>query len=135
MANPLDLVSEVLVPIMTDQFGQVITDSLRHLLEGAEEDLRTFGLQIAEGLVHATLSGDTAWVEECKAQALVLIEINRLRVVNQNTSLVLQVLEAVIGMALRAGLAVAAQALLGQGDLGGGRSLLDQLSGFGRKGD
>ena len=82
------------------RIGATIVEGLQGLVEGAEEDLRTFGLYIAEDMVDAIQRGDTNWEKEIMAQASLLLEINRLRAVNHNHARLMQVLHALVRMGL-----------------------------------
>jgi hypothetical protein len=99
----VSLVSEVTDhawAVLEGRIGHTIVEGLQGLVDGAAEDLRTFGLTIAEDMVRAIQRGDAEWEHEIKAQARLLLEINRLRAVNANYAILMQVLHALVRMGL-----------------------------------
>lgn len=98
--NTLEEISEVAWDSLRGRIGGTIVTGLHGLLEGAEEDIRTFGAYIAQDLVDAIQRRDTSWEKEIKAQAGLLMEINRLRAVNANHALLMQVIHALVRMGL-----------------------------------
>ncbi len=63
--------------------ADAVKASLRGVLDGAERDLQTFGIAIANDLVAAARSGEAALVDECVHQAKTLAEVQRLRAVRE----------------------------------------------------
>lgn len=127
LPDPTDIVSDVLWPLATERFGETISYALQDLVKGTEEDLRSFGLQIARNMTIAAVRRDAEWGRELRAQALGLLELNRIRVTNKRRELVLRILEALCRMAIQAGLAAASQALFKNGEPVLGYDLLDKL--------
>lgn len=99
MTDPAD-VAETVWAALEGRLAGTITDGLKGLLDGAEEDIRTFGLYMAQDLVLAIRRKDAAWEHEIRAQAGLLMEVNRLRAANAQHALVMQVLHALIRMGL-----------------------------------
>lgn len=69
-----------------DEIASVLEDGGKGLLEGAQEDVRLYAQGIANNMVAALKVSDevkrAALVDELKAQAQMLLEINRLRADN-----------------------------------------------------
>lgn len=101
--NPLEEIAQTAWDALQGRLASTIVEGLRGLVDGAEEDLRTFGLYIATDLVNAIRRNDAAWEAEVRAQARVLLEVSRLRAVNANHAILMQVLHALV----RTGLEVA----------------------------
>lgn len=78
------------------ELAQVITEQLRNLISGATEDLQTAAAEISANALEAAAAGRPDLVDECQAQARVLLEENRLRAVGGSWTAVEAVLGAVI---------------------------------------
>lgn len=87
------------------ELRDVLRDSLSGVLEGANSDLTNYFNDIAQDLTRAMRRGDSKLTEEIKAQALALLEINRIRVVGAQS----RVFDAILNTAIR----VASAILLG----------------------
>lgn len=111
--NPFGGVPELVRSALEEKLGDYIVDALDDLLSGAEEDIRTFGLQIAHAAVVAGVRQDEDWLGEIRAQVDLLLEANRIRVVRKQNWLVMQVIEAIVRTAFKTALAFGAQALSG----------------------
>lgn len=98
--NPLNEISATVWEGLQGRLAGTIVEGIKGLVEGAEEDMRTFGLYIAVDLCDAIRRDDKEWEREIKAQCGVLLEINRLRVVNHQRALLMQVLHALVRMGL-----------------------------------
>lgn len=86
--NPSSLVEDV---------ARVLREQLDALLFGASEDLQRAAAQISANAVAAAASGRADLVDECRAQARVLLEENRMRAVGGSWAAV----EAVLGGVIR----------------------------------
>ncbi len=80
--------------------GEVV-EGLKGLVDGAEADLREFGLAIAADLVRAVGAKDEALLAELQHQLPVLAEINRIRLVNATWEQVYAVLSIIGRVALK----------------------------------
>lgn len=78
-----------------------VVNVLRTLLDGAEEDIKTFGTAIASDMVRAIRDGNELLEQELVAQAKVLGEINRVRAVRVTWDEVGSVLTSLGKMALK----------------------------------
>lgn len=68
-------------PPLVDALLAPLTSALRTVLVGADEDLRTYAQAIALDVAALTDSASpSAGLDELEAQALLLVEVNRLRV-------------------------------------------------------
>ncbi len=94
-------ITEAAWALLEGELGKLIANGIRGLVEGAEEDLRTFGLFMAQDMVTAIRRGDAAWAREIKAQAKILLEINRLRAVNHNHEVLMNVIHALVSTGLK----------------------------------
>jgi len=68
---------------VVDALGDVLSKRLSALVEGAEDDLRAYGKDIAKGIIVALRSGRQDLRDELKDQAIMLGEIHRIRVSNE----------------------------------------------------
>jgi hypothetical protein len=93
----LDL-SKIDLERLKGSLGQLLTDALagrspllqslvaegqaavKPIIEGAERDLREFGLEIAGDMVVAKATGNEAWIAELRAQIRAIGERTRVRV-------------------------------------------------------
>lgn len=125
--DPTDVVTDVVWPLVTQRFGTILVQSVQDLVEGAEEDLRTFGLAIARNTVLAIVSRDEEWLSELRGQAQGLLEINRIRVSNESRELVLRILESLVRMAMQAALGAATATMFKLGNLDEAQNLLGLL--------
>lgn len=98
--NPVQEITEAAWESLQGRIQGTVIEGLRGLVDGAEEDLRTFGAYIAADMVDAVRRGDLEWEREVRAQARILLEINRLRAVNADHALLMQVLHALVRMGL-----------------------------------
>lgn len=112
LPDPLSYVPEVIAPWLQGNLGPVILDALKDIINGAEEDLRTFGMSMAQHMVQAVVRGDKEWQGEIGAQAKLLMEIHRIKVAKKNRALVERILLALIQTALKTGVAVAASTII-----------------------
>lgn len=86
--------------------GETIRDafvtSVRDFVSGAEEDLQKYGSAMARHAVIAIARGDLALGREVKHQALLLLEINRLRVAKKHEATLVKIADAILSYAVRA---------------------------------
>ena len=80
-----------LVKELQSQGEELFTEAFEDVLDGAKEDLRRFGRDMAKDAASAALLADESERFEClreiRAQTKALIELNRLRVVNEQWEL------------------------------------------------
>lgn len=69
--------------LVREELSGVISDSLVELVEGAEEDLKTYGVEIANGMIIAMRLGRADLRAELKDQVGMLAEIHRIRLSNE----------------------------------------------------
>lgn len=98
--NALDEITQLTWDILQDRIQDTLVTGIRGMVDGAEEDLRAFGYAIAGDMVQAVMRGDVTWEKEVRAQALLLLEMNRLRAVNANYALLMQTIHAIVRMGL-----------------------------------
>lgn len=69
---------------MVEVLGTQVAERLQGLVEGAEEDLRSYGLAIAKDLIVAVRTGNkTKLLKELYDQAQLLAEVHRIRMSNE----------------------------------------------------
>ncbi len=61
------------------EIAEIVEDALDELTDASQEDLRKFGLRIAQGVVHAAKSNDPRLLRGIKGQARMLAEMQRIR--------------------------------------------------------
>lgn len=79
------------------ELGEVLSEALSDVVEGAAGDLKTFGADIATDMVASIAAGNTAMTNELKAQIRVLGAINKIRASNAAWG----ILDAVTSIAMR----------------------------------
>lgn len=84
-----------------DALEAEVKEALAGLIEGAEDDLKSYGRDIAVNMVIALQSGNAAMREELVAQAETLAEIHRIKAVNAQWALIGSIQKAVYGVAFR----------------------------------
>ena len=62
------------------ELGDDLTERLQYLVEGAEEDIKAYGLEIAESMVIAVRSGRKDLQDELGDQLIMLAEIHRIEI-------------------------------------------------------
>lgn len=87
--------------IIRDELGDIIKESLIELVEGAEEDLKSYGMEIARGMIVAIRTGRADLRRELQSQVVMLGEIHRIRFTNEAKV----VLDRVIDIGMRLGAA------------------------------
>ncbi len=92
---------------LRQEIADTVVSALQGILDGAEADLRQFGLVIAQDAVAVVSLGRPDLLPEIEGQILLLVELNRLRVVNEQHALLKQLLMALLRVAVQTGLAVA----------------------------
>ena len=85
--------------IIREELSGVIEDSLAELVEGAEEDLKSYGVEIANNLIIAMRTGRADLRRELQDQFVMLAEIHRIRL---NTA-AKDVLDNIINIGMRLG--------------------------------
>lgn len=80
-----------------EEIAKVLAEELEGLLKGASEDLQIAATRISTNAIAAASTGRQDLVDECRAQARVLLEENRLRSIGGSWTAV----EAVIGAVIR----------------------------------
>ena len=85
--------------IIREELSGVIEDSLAELVEGAEEDLKSYGVEIANSLIIAMRTGRADLRRELQDQFVMLAEIHRIRL---NTA-AKDVLDNIINIGMRLG--------------------------------
>lgn len=88
-----------------------VLEGMKPYLEGAQDDLKTFGAAIAKDLIRAVREKRDDLVKELGHQLEGLAEINRIRLVNASWEQVKNILEIVARVAMKA-LAAAAVAAI-----------------------
>ena len=86
--------------LLKTELGDIISESLTGLVEGAEEDLKSYGLEIARSMVVAIRTGRADLRRELQDQAVMLGEIHRIRFNNEAQSVLNKVMD--IGMRIGA---------------------------------
>lgn len=92
---------------LTEELTTIATESLTELAEGAEADLKSFGAEIAGGMIVALRAGDKELREELKLQLRALGEVHRIRLVQEQWDAVSKALS----IAMRVGGTVLAAAV------------------------
>jgi hypothetical protein len=85
--------------VIREELGSIVSESLYELVEGAEDDLREFGMEIARGMIVALRTGRDDLRRELQDQVVMLGEIHRIKV---NTA-AKDVLDKVIDIGMRLG--------------------------------
>ena len=85
--------------IIREELSSVISESLYELVEGAEEDLKAYGVEIANSLIISMRTGRADLRRELQDQCVMLAEIHRIRL---NTA-AKDVLDNVINIGMRLG--------------------------------
>ncbi len=85
--------------LMKMELGALISESIVELVEGAEEDLKTYGLEIANNMIVAIRLGREDLRRELQDQLVMLGEIHRIKVSNAGEA----VLNRVIDIGMRIG--------------------------------
>lgn len=80
----------------------VLKDELIGVVEGASQDIENFLVDISQDLTRAMRSGNSELTDEIKNQSMVVLELNRLRVVGTQ----MRVLDRILGTALGIGTAL-----------------------------
>lgn len=92
-------------------------------LQGAQEDLDRWAFDISESVIAAARTGDKERLKELKAQALGILEVNRLRAVKQADALLERAIDASLEVAFQVSLVLLSS---GSSALG---NLSDKLAG------
>jgi hypothetical protein len=87
--------------VIREELGDIISESLTELVEGAEADLKAYGVEIARGMIVAIRTGRNDLRRELQDQAVMLGEVHRIRVSNEAKV----VLDKVIDIGMRLGVA------------------------------
>jgi hypothetical protein len=119
--------NELIYEPLVKQLGQLFVDGLRDMIEGSEEDLREYGLRVGKLLVAAIAKRNTDLQSESRAQFLMLLEKNRLRVAKKQQRAFQKAMDMVLRIAIKVGAAFVGEALIGAGLQGEGTDLLDKL--------
>jgi len=69
--------------LLKTELGNILSESLAELVEGAEEDLKAYGLEIARSMVVAIRTGRADLRRELQEQAVMLGEVHRIRFNNE----------------------------------------------------
>ena len=85
--------------IIREELSGVISESLYELVEGAEEDLKAYGVEIANSLIIAMRTGRADLQRELQDQVVMLAEVHRIRL---NTA-AKDTLDKVINIGMRLG--------------------------------
>jgi hypothetical protein len=85
--------------LMRDELAGIIEESLAELVEGAREDLKAYGAEIARNLIVAIRLGRADLREELQQQFVMLGEIHRIRFNNEAEN----VMRKTIDIAVRVG--------------------------------
>ena len=85
--------------IIREELGSIVSESLYELVEGAEEDLRKYGMEIARGMIVALRTGRNDLRRELQDQVVMLGEIHRIKI---NTA-AKDVLDRTIDIGMRLG--------------------------------
>ncbi len=64
---------------LKEEVGEILSDTLEELVDGAQADLKAFGAAIASDMIEAAQLGDQEILDELKAQAGVLAQAQGLR--------------------------------------------------------
>lgn len=89
---------------ISKELGGIVSDSLKELAEGAEEDLKAYGEAIANSMIVAVRTGREDLRREVVEQAKLLAETHRIRVAKEANG----VLEKILSVAVRVGAAAMA---------------------------
>lgn len=84
--------------IIKGELGDIISESLTELVEGAEEDLKAYSIEIARGMIVAMRTGRADLRRELQDQVVMLGEIHRIRLSNEAEALLNKTID--IGMRL-----------------------------------
>jgi hypothetical protein len=79
----------------------VLVDELKSLTTAAEDDLRNYAVQIVQDAAEAASVGDQATLAALDDQRKLLLEINRVRVVEGAWSTFSKVVNAVLGVLIK----------------------------------
>jgi len=78
-----------------------LKESFERILEGAQEDIKLYAEGIAKDLLRAIREGDSDLTGELKDQLIALAEIQRIRVVNEQWTLLEEVVAVVMRLLLQ----------------------------------
>lgn len=106
MSDLLGGIPEIVQAALEEKLGTLLITGLRELVEGPEESLRMFGLQLAHSATVATFRGDTEWLNEIKGQVDLMLEINRLKITKKNRKLLMSFLQFGLEMMIKTALSV-----------------------------
>lgn len=87
--------------VIREELGDIISESLTELVEGAEADLKAYGAEIARGMIVAIRTGRNDLRQELQDQVVMLGEVHRIRVSNEAKV----VLDKVFDIGMRLGVA------------------------------
>jgi len=87
---------------LRDSIGDILKTTLADIVDGAEEDLKTFGKDIAKDIVAAAKLGRRDLLDELQDQLVVIAEINRIRIHNEPMAAAKKALQVAAEFALKA---------------------------------
>lgn len=93
---------------LRDNMADVLADGLRDLIEGAEEDVRSFVSEIARDMILARISDSDrgSTLEQLQNQLKIVAEINRVRVENHTWIVVTRIIQVALRSVVATALAV-----------------------------
>jgi hypothetical protein len=89
--------------LIRKEIGDILSESLADLVEGAEEDLKSYGAEIANNMIVAIRTGRKDLQRELQDQFVMLGEIHRIRLTNEA--------EVVLGRVIDIGMRIGRAAL------------------------
>jgi hypothetical protein len=79
----------------------ILVTELKGLAEASEDDLRNYAVQIVQDAAEAAATGDQAVLAQLDDQRKLLLEINRVRVVDTAWNTFSKVVNAVLGVLIK----------------------------------
>jgi len=103
----MGLLDDINLDGLTLELQGLVVDALEEVVDAAQADLQSFGLEIAKNLVAAVRSDNEHLIRSLKGQARMLAEVNRIRLNREARAL----LNRVLDVAARVGKAVLTAAI------------------------